>query len=137
MGTGEDFVLAGTHLSPPSSCLQYSWFFFEILVKSMALYLLDENKIKVRAEAHSGEAFTDKPRGSCGNARSLSRTSHLVLSASQATEVPRVLRSCTAFFAALHHSTREHSLQRNPRRVKECQLLLGQPLEGWCRLGMA
>lgn len=72
VGAGEDFVLAGTHLTPPSSCLQYSWFFFEILVKSMALYLLDENKIKVRVEAHPGEALTDKPRGSCGNARSLS-----------------------------------------------------------------
>lgn len=26
---------------------QYSWFFFEIIAKSMAIYLLEENKIKV------------------------------------------------------------------------------------------
>lgn len=26
---------------------QYSWFFFEIIAKSMATYLLEENKIKV------------------------------------------------------------------------------------------
>lgn len=30
-------------------CLsQYSWFFFEALAKSMAIYLLEENKIKVK-----------------------------------------------------------------------------------------
>lgn len=49
-----------------SPCFQYSWFFFEILVKSMALYLLDENKIKVRTEAHPGKLLQTSHVGLVG-----------------------------------------------------------------------
>uniref|UniRef100_A0A670Z2V2 Dedicator of cytokinesis 11 n=1 Tax=Pseudonaja textilis TaxID=8673 RepID=A0A670Z2V2_PSETE len=41
----------------PSSSFQYSWFFFEILVKSMALYLLDENKIKLPRPQRFPESY--------------------------------------------------------------------------------
>ncbi|KAL7979586.1 hypothetical protein Chor_004744 [Crotalus horridus] len=37
--------------------LKYSWFFFEILVKSMALYLLDENKIKLPRPQRFPESY--------------------------------------------------------------------------------
>ncbi|ETE71936.1 Dedicator of cytokinesis protein 9 [Ophiophagus hannah] len=38
--------------------LKYSWFFFEILVKSMALYLLDENKIKLPRPQRFPESYS-------------------------------------------------------------------------------
>uniref|UniRef100_A0A8C6YI82 Dedicator of cytokinesis 11 n=1 Tax=Naja naja TaxID=35670 RepID=A0A8C6YI82_NAJNA len=56
LGWGQVETCPGWDTSPSSS-FQYSWFFFEILVKSMALYLLDENKIKLPRPQRFPESY--------------------------------------------------------------------------------